>query len=76
MLRTMCILGDRMEKPKLVSGIAKLATAGQQAGFTLEQMIQLLNAGLTVESLLELIAWRLEQPEPMARVACSSCWMM
>lgn len=57
-----------MENPKLVSGVIKLAAAGQQAGFTLEQMIQLLNAGLTVETLLELIAWRLEQPKPIPPV--------
>jgi len=29
--------------------------AGERAGFTIEQMIQLLNAGLTVESLLDII---------------------
>ena len=64
-----------MEKATLVSGIAKLATIGQQAGFSVEQMIQLLNSGLGVEGLMDLIAWRLEQPERMAPVSCSSCWM-
>ncbi len=40
--------------------IGKLAIAGEQAGFTIEQMIDLLNSGLSVETLLELIARRLE----------------
>jgi hypothetical protein len=57
-----------MEKHTLVSGIAKLAMAGEQAGFTVEQMIQLLNAGLGVDALMDLIAWRLEQPKPCAPV--------
>ena len=57
-----------MDKAALVSGIAKLATAGQQAGLTVEQMIGLLNAGLGVEGLMDVIAWRLEQPKPLAPV--------
>jgi hypothetical protein len=36
-----------------------LAAAGEQAGFTLDQMIQLLNSGMSVVTLLDLIAWRL-----------------
>jgi hypothetical protein len=35
--------------------IGKLAHAGEQAGFTVEDMIRLLNAGLSVEALLDLI---------------------
>lgn len=65
-----------MEKATLVSGIAKLAVVGQQAGFSVEQMIGLLNAGLEVEGLVELIAWRLEQPKPLAPVASSSGWVV
>jgi len=42
-----------------VAAINKLAVAGEQAGFSLEQMIELLDSGLAVETLLELIAWRL-----------------
>jgi hypothetical protein len=60
----------------LVSGIAKLATIGQQAGFTVEQMIRLLDAGLGVDGLLELIAWRLEQPKALAPVAYASAWIV
>jgi hypothetical protein len=35
------------------------AIAGEQAGFTLDQMIELLNSGLSVVALLYLITWRL-----------------
>jgi len=48
-----------MENPSLVLAISKLAAVGEQAGFTLEQMIELLDEGLEVETLLELICWRL-----------------
>lgn len=64
-----------MDRPTLVSGIAKLAAAGQQAGFTLEQMIGLLNAGLGVEGLIDLIAWRLEQPQVRGPVSPGSAWV-
>jgi hypothetical protein len=33
----------------VVEAVHKLAVAGEQAGFSFEQMIQLLNAGITVE---------------------------
>jgi hypothetical protein len=49
-----------MARASLLIAIEKLAIAGEQAGFSIEQMIDLLNAGLSVESLIELIAWRLE----------------
>ena len=42
-------------KQSLTRAVGKLAVAGEQAGFTLEQMIQLLNDGLTVEALLDII---------------------
>ena len=61
-----------MERPSLVIAISKLAAAGERAGFSVEEMIQLLDSGLTVESLLDLIAWRFENPRPMS---ISSCWI-
>jgi hypothetical protein len=48
-----------MERPSLEIAIAKLAIAGEQAGFTVEQMIDLLNQGLAVVTLLDLIQGRL-----------------
>lgn len=48
-----------MEKPSVAHAVYKLSVAGEQAGFSLEQMIQLLNAGVSVETLLLLIECRL-----------------
>lgn len=48
-----------MGKASLQIAIEKLATAGGQAGLSVDQMIYLLSTGLTVETLLDLIAWRL-----------------
>ena len=59
----------------VVQAIRKLANAGQRAGFTIEQMIELLNAGLTVETLLHLIDWRLYHPGPPPPPN-SSRWIM
>lgn len=53
-----------MDNTSLVLAISKLAAAGEQAGFTLEEMIDLLDHGLEVETLLELICWRLH-PGPI-----------
>jgi hypothetical protein len=38
--------------PSVATSVFKLALAGEQAGFSVEQMIELLNAGITVETLL------------------------
>jgi hypothetical protein len=66
-----------MEKPSLVLAISKLAAAGEQAGFTVEQMIGLLDAGLEVETLMELICWRLHGvPLPHVASGARSCWVM
>jgi hypothetical protein len=53
-----------MATPSLQRSICKLAMAGEQAGFTVEQMIQMLNASVTVEGLLRLIQWRFK-PTPV-----------
>jgi hypothetical protein len=62
-----------MATPSLQAGIFKLAMAGEQAGFTVEQMIQMLNAGLTIEDLLSLIERRLAAPVVAHR---TSRWVM
>lgn len=63
-----------MATPSLVRAIGKLAAAGERAGFTLEEMIQLLDGGVSVEMLLELITRRLESQPPHSRQ--STNWVM
>jgi hypothetical protein len=48
-----------MAAPSVAASFFKLALAGERAGFSLEQMIELLNAGVSVGSLLALIEWEL-----------------
>jgi len=47
--------------------IGQLAIAGEQAGFTIEDMIALLNSGLSLETLIDLITVRLESLEGRGR---------
>ena len=51
-----------MISPSRVNAVQKLAIAGEQAGLSLEQMIQLLISGMSVVALLDLINWRLDHP--------------
>ena len=69
-------MGTGMQNPKLVAAIGKLAIAGEQAGLSIEQMIQMLNDGLRVETLVDLITWRLtELPNPIAPAFGSCRWI-
>jgi len=63
-----------MQRPSAAQAVYKLTSAGEQAGFTVEEMIQMLNAGITVETLLHLIEWRLRGIDPSP--ARSSRWIM
>jgi len=47
-----------MDRPELVRAVEKLARAGERAGLSVEEMIRILNAGVTVECLLDLIERR------------------
>jgi len=62
-----------VEQPPLMTAIAKLVVAGEQAGFTVEQMIQLLQTGASIEALLDLIELRLF---PRVATLSSSRWVM
>jgi hypothetical protein len=48
-----------MATQSVPASVFKLALAGEQAGFTIEQMIEFLNAGITVETLFRIIEWKL-----------------
>jgi hypothetical protein len=52
--------------------IHKLATAGEQAGFSVEQMIALLNSGITVETLLNLIDIGLAAAKASSTTICTA----
>jgi len=56
-----------------MTAIEKLVLAGEQAGFTVEQMIQILQTGASVEALLPMIEWRLS-PLPVEPRSCR--WIM
>jgi hypothetical protein len=61
-----------MEKPGIIA-IEKLVLAGEEAGFSVEQMIQILQTGVSIEALLCMIEWRLCPPAMEPR---SSRWVM
>ena len=71
-------MGGTMPKPSIASSVFKLALAGEQAGFTLDQMIDMLNTGITVASLLGLIEVRLacRQRQQMPAETSLSRWVM
>lgn len=69
-------MGERMEKPSSLTAVGKLAIAGEQAGFKIEQMIELLNGGLSVEALLDLISWRLQTMQEVTARPVSSGWIV
>jgi len=65
-----------MAASSIAASIFKLAVAGEQAGFTLEQMIELLNAGLTVKSLLRMIEQKLARASAYTEQLGFSRWVM
>lgn len=69
--------GKKVEKQSLRTAVEKLALAGEQAGFTIDQMIQLLNIGISLEALIMLILWRLDSvQEPLTAVVSMTSWLM
>jgi len=62
-----------MEQSVIMTALEKLVRAGEQAGFSVEQMIQLLQTGASVETLLSLIELRLS---PATASLHSSHWFM
>jgi len=49
----------RKPSPHLSSAIERLARAGEQAGFSVEEVIEMLNAGLSIGALLDMISYSL-----------------
>jgi hypothetical protein len=48
-----------MEEPLVQASMNRLAVAGELAGFSVEQMIRLLQAGISASTLMDLIEARL-----------------
>ena len=64
-----------MHNATLGRTICKLATAGERAGFTVEQMIQLLNDGLDVLTLVSMIEWKLNYAEQQTPALSPCRWV-
>jgi len=54
-----CDCSNGLEQAQLLRTVGKLARAGEQAGFSIEEMIEMLNSGMSVADLLNLITRRL-----------------
>jgi hypothetical protein len=69
-----------MEQPTVERAIERLARAGERAGFSVADMIRMLNVGISVETLLDIIERSLRAPEvPMDHShgsSGSSRWIM
>jgi hypothetical protein len=65
-----------MATPSVASSVFKLALAGEQAGFTIEQMFAFLSAGITVDTLLRIIEWKLTHAPIAPSYLRSSQWVM
>jgi hypothetical protein len=49
----------RKRSRHLSSTVERLARAGEQAGFSVEQLIEMLNAGVSIGALLDMISYSL-----------------
>ena len=56
-----CQCSSGLEQAQLLRTLGKLARAGERAGFSVEEMIEMLNSGVSVADLLNLITHRLSQ---------------
>ena len=63
-----------MPSPTTAQVVCELAIAGEEAGFSLEQMIELLTAAVGADALCHLVELRLVEANPSA--ARSSRWIM
>jgi hypothetical protein len=64
-----------MHRPSLELAVEKLAVAGEQAGFSVEEMIDLLNGGLPVSALLDMISSRLQEETQRSQDPYPPLWV-
>lgn len=55
-----------MDHPALITTVEKLAKQGERAGLSTDQMIRILEAGFTVEDLIELLDCLRGDPVPFS----------
>jgi hypothetical protein len=60
-MASFCECSKGLEQAHFLRTVGKLARAGEQAGFRIEEMIEMLNSGMSVADLLNLITCRLSQ---------------
>ena len=60
-MSSFCDCSNGLEQAQLLRILGKLARAGERAGFSVEEMIEMLNSGMSVADLLNLITHRLSQ---------------
>lgn len=65
-----------MEEPNLPAILGKLVSAAEQADMNVQQMIDLLNVGLSMEALLLLIELRVEDKRKQAFQRAVPKWTM
>jgi hypothetical protein len=63
-----------MQRSVLTRAVEKLASAGEQAGISMEEMIRILQAGVSVETLVDLISRSL--PVAGEETGQSSHWIV
>ena len=55
---------EGMRSHYLLSTIERFARAGEQAGFSVEEMIEMLNDGVSIGALLDMISYSLSHEAP------------
>ena len=60
----------KVQNPVLTTAIQKLALAGEQAGFTVEQVIEVLETGMSVETFLNLVCSQIELSQAHPEASC------
>ena len=63
-----------MENLFIANSVEELAIAGERTGFSSQDMIFMLSAGISMETLVDLIQWGLRKCEPTPK--SSSRWVM
>ena len=64
------VIRVKEQNPVLTMAVQKLALAGEQAGFTVQQMIEVLDTGMSVETFLDLVCSQIELSQSRPEISC------